>query len=94
MSDTKAQLGKSIFSSKTFWMNLLAALAALGDQLAGTGLIPLEYLTPAMAILNIALRLITHQPVTVGTPPAPLPDSVKLAPGMPKKPRGSDIDPL
>ena len=91
----KLKTAKTIFKSKTFWLNLVAALLALGDQLAGTGLIPLEYLTPAMAILNIVLRLITHQPVTIGTPPMSLPDAVKLSPPeSPKKRTGIDIERL
>jgi hypothetical protein len=57
---------KSIFASKTFWINLLGGVAATTGTL--TGVIPAKY-TPAIvatgSIANILLRLVTNQGVSV-----------------------------
>ena len=57
---------KSLFASKTFWVNLLGGVASV----AGTygGYIPPKYAPAVMAaggIANILLRTVTSQPVTV-----------------------------
>ena len=56
-------MSKSLFKSKTFWVNVLTA----GVELSGvlTGLIPPGALQIATNVLNIALRLVTSQPVSV-----------------------------
>jgi hypothetical protein len=57
-------MGKSIFSSRTFWTNALGGVIA-GAGLA-TGVVPPKY-APAVvatgAISNIILRLLTSQPI-------------------------------
>jgi hypothetical protein len=50
---------KSIFSSKTFWINALALAVTIG------GFLPPAYGLPALAILNIANRFLTTSPATL-----------------------------
>ena len=52
---------KNIIKSKTFWVNLLSIAAAV------TGIIPIDPETAAIIVgcVNIALRAITKDPVTV-----------------------------
>lgn len=61
---------KSIFASKTFWFNLLTgAGTVLGTA---SGMVPppaLPYVAAASALINIGLRFVTTQPVSVtGSP--------------------------
>jgi hypothetical protein len=56
-------VSKSLFASKTFWLNLLTAGAELSGVLHGV--IPSGTLLVVSNVLNIALRTITSQPVTV-----------------------------
>ena len=61
--EREGNVSKSILSSKTFWLNLLTAGAALADVLPvppGTALL----ITSA---INIALRVVTRGPVHVLT---------------------------
>lgn len=64
-------MSKSIFESKTFWVNLLSAF--VGAFEAGTGLlsthVPDPYFTGlvvAVFIANIALRTVTRTAVHIG----------------------------
>jgi len=50
---------KPIWQSKVFWANIL------GTALMMSGYLPPTYGVPAMGILNILLRAITTQPVTI-----------------------------
>lgn len=52
-------MDKSIFQSKVFWFNLLTLVATI------SGYLPAEYAAPVAAIVNIALRFVTSQAVTV-----------------------------
>lgn len=55
---------KSIFASKTFYVNVIAlAIAAISNPLGYS--IPAEPGVAALAILNVILRFMTHQPVSV-----------------------------
>ena len=58
---------KSIFASKTFWVNALTLVAdGIGHY---GGFIPPDYqpyIVFALAVVNAGLRLITTQPVKVG----------------------------
>ena len=53
---------KSLFRSRTFWMQALTICAAI------TGVIPLAPETTAIVVglINIALRAVTKDPVRVG----------------------------
>ena len=56
--------GKTIWKSKTFWVNVITGLLELAQSLSGLNLIPAGYLTIGVNILNIFLRRITSEPVT------------------------------
>jgi hypothetical protein len=63
---------KPIYQSKTLWLNLVGMAILIVNSQIGH-LIPTEYGALALAILNIANRFLTTQPVTVlpAAPPAP-----------------------
>ena len=50
---------KSIFASKTFWLNVL------GIATAYAGVLPPKYAAPTLAVANIAVRLITSQGASI-----------------------------
>ncbi len=52
---------KQFFKSKTFWFQILSGAAAL------SGVVPLspEHVAIITAIINIGLRLVTNQPVSI-----------------------------
>ena len=59
---------KRFWQSKTFWVNAITLVAALlppvREFLVGVGL-PTEWGVSALAIINVALRLVTGQPIKV-----------------------------
>jgi hypothetical protein len=55
---------KSIFASKTFWLNLLGGAISIG----ASGIIPPKYSMPTMAVANIGMRLLTNQAAYVVPP--------------------------
>lgn len=60
---------KSIFTSKTFWFNLIAGGAAAADSIVGSGVLgpkTTAAAVPIMGAANIFLRAITTQPVKLG----------------------------
>ncbi len=65
-------IGKWFLNSKTFWFNLLAGLVALAQAFGFAGFTPdprmAEYVTVAVALINIILRFATTQPVVWGRP--------------------------
>lgn len=65
---------KSIFASKTFWTNLVAGVVALLEGQQVIDLFSAETLPYVAAFvfgLNIVLRYITTQPVSLTLPSAP-----------------------
>lgn len=55
---------KTIFKSKTFWVNVLMGVGAV--VAAGSGFnIPAQYATPVGAAVNVLLRFVSSQPVSV-----------------------------
>ena len=54
---------KSIFTSKTFWVNVLALVAMIVQGATGTDFISLEVQGTILAVVNIILRTITKEPV-------------------------------
>ena len=59
----EASVSKNLLRSKIFWVNVLTAAVELSGALGG--LIPPMSLQLVTNVLNIALRLVTSQPVTV-----------------------------
>lgn len=57
-AEKESKMGKSLFKSKTFWLNVLG----VGVHVAG--IVPPQYGVPALAILNVLIRLLTEQPIT------------------------------
>lgn len=60
---------KSLFTSKTFWVNLLAGFVGVAGE--ASGVIPAAYapyIAAAVGIANIILRLVSNGPVHVVTP--------------------------
>ena len=51
-------MGKSLLTSKTFWLNVLLGSAAYAQYL------PPEYAAVIVAVSNLALRLMTKEPIT------------------------------
>ena len=67
---------KSIFKSKTFWLNILSGVGVI------TGLIPANPYTMAIsAVANVILRTVTNQPVSIPVinPNPILPNTVVVA---------------
>lgn len=57
---------KSIFLSRTFWVNTLTLAATVLGSL--TGLLPPEaapWITGTLSVVNVVLRFLTDKPVTV-----------------------------
>lgn len=57
-AEKEIHMGKSLLTSKTFWLNVVA----IAIQFAG--FVPLQYGVPALALLNVVNRLLTDQPIT------------------------------
>lgn len=61
---------KSIFKSKTIWTNLVAGAVAVVTHLADSDLVAdnpelAMYFGTGLAVLNLLLRLVTKEPVSV-----------------------------
>lgn len=54
---------KSIFASKTFWLNFLGTAATLGLEYGN--LLPMKYSVSVLAVANIINRFFTSQPVSL-----------------------------
>lgn len=62
-------MSKSLFLSKTFWVNVLGVIIGIGGYV--TGLVPAEYEAIAvsgLAFLNVVLRTMTKEPVHITEP--------------------------
>ena len=59
----EASVSKNILKSKIFWVNVLTAAVELSGALGG--MVPVGALQLTTNVLNILLRLITNQAVTV-----------------------------
>lgn len=60
---------KNLFKSKTFWVNVASIAVAVGSGSFGVSLAP-NAATILLAAGNIALRLLTNEPVHVLPPDA------------------------
>lgn len=60
---------KMWYTSKVFWLNLVAIVVAVGYYLMDTpGIVPATYVTYVAAGLgaaNLVLRMVTNQPITL-----------------------------
>ena len=61
-------MGKTIWQSKTFWVNLLATIVAVGAALQGSELIAenpqlVGLIGGVIGVVNIGLRLLTNEPI-------------------------------
>ena len=63
--EKEGSMSKSLFASKAFWTNCLAAAIEVTGALSG--IIPPGALTLVLAGLNVAIRLVTKGPVHVLT---------------------------
>lgn len=56
---------KSLFSTKTFWVNLLMAILTILDMQYFGNLVPESIKAIIVLGVNMVLRLLTNQPVTL-----------------------------
>lgn len=61
-------IGKNPVASKSVWWNLIVTVAQAADMLSGTGLIPQPWGMVATGVVNIVLRIVTKEPLNLGTP--------------------------
>lgn len=57
---------KSLWVSRTFWFNLLSALLEVAQLVTQYQLLPPGVSTLIVNLINIGLRVVTTQPVTLG----------------------------
>ena len=55
---------KKLWESKTFWVNLIAGVGLLIQAVTGKEIVSLALQGQILAVVNVALRFITKQPVT------------------------------
>lgn len=55
---------KSIFNSKTFWVNVIGIIGIVVQQITGKNLITPELQVAILGLINIVLRSITKEAVT------------------------------
>ncbi len=59
-------MGKPLWESKIFWVNIVAVGVMVAQQ-AGVGyLLPADVEVTLLAVINLALRLITREPIVWG----------------------------
>ena len=61
-------MSKSIFASRTFWVNVVSTSLEVAQALSGTQVVPPGALAVTTNLLNITLRLLTSQAVHVVAP--------------------------
>lgn len=77
----------SLFSSKTFWVNIIAFLIAISGLSEVVTIVPLRFMpmySAVVAILNVYLRTVTVRPVALIAPGDTAPvDVPKIGPPPP-----------
>jgi hypothetical protein len=68
VDEEQPKQSKSIFKTKTFWVNLLSGAIEVGQLLTGTNIVPSGYLMLGVNAANIVLRRVTSEEVHVVTP--------------------------
>ena len=54
---------KKFWESKTFWTNVLGIGAMIAQAVNGSFVLPPEWQTAALGVINIVLRLVTHSEI-------------------------------
>jgi hypothetical protein len=57
-AEKEVTMGKSLLTSKTFWLNVIGLAVSVAE------VVPPKYGVPALAVLNILMRVVTEQPIT------------------------------
>jgi uncharacterized membrane protein len=55
---------KSIFTSKTFWVNTLSLIAIITQGITGKEIVSVELQAGILSFINIILRTVTKEPVS------------------------------
>lgn len=56
-------MGKTVWTSKTLWVNVIGLIALVVQSLTGY-IIDIEAQASILAFINVMLRLVTKEPVT------------------------------
>ncbi len=59
----KVTISKTLFTSKTFWVNLVAIAAIVSQYVVGFEVFPMEAQAGILALVNAVLRLATRKPI-------------------------------
>ena len=67
---SETNMGKSIFKSRTMWINVITAVAGIVAAVAGSDMIQANpeyagYAATALSVVNLVLRFITKEPLKV-----------------------------
>ena len=54
---------KKWYTSKTFWVNLLAIIAIVAQNYTDTEIVVTELQTPILVLINLILRTITNEKI-------------------------------
>ena len=68
--EAESDIMKSIFKSKTIWVNVIAGAGTLITMLMNSDIVAqnpewVAYGTTALAVINLVLRMVTKEPVAV-----------------------------
>lgn len=61
-------VSKSLFLSKTFWVNVFSTTLELAQMVSGIHVVPPGVISGIVNVANIGLRIATDQPVHIITP--------------------------
>lgn len=54
---------KSMFASKTFWINTIGVALEIAQLVSGLRVVPSQYMALILGVLNVVMRSLTNQPV-------------------------------
>jgi uncharacterized membrane protein len=55
--------GKSLWKSKTLWVNVVAMVAMIVQAVTGKDIVNIEIQAGILAFVNVILRLVTKEPI-------------------------------